>query len=145
MNQKKPKKNNSSGLLWLVILLLIWIFNRVDFSMLCYRLQRMLRTADISLARIALLAILVIVILATLGLIVGKRAAGRRGDGVTPSRRRAGATEHSHDRLTGPTDSVGDAAEHWKRQLDSFLEAGLIDRAEYRALLERRRTGDSRW
>lgn len=143
MNQKKPKKKNSSGLLWLVILLLIWIFNRVDFTMLSYRLQRMLRLGNFSLARIALLAILAVVVLAALGLIVGKKAAGTRGDGVTPMRR-ASSTEHSHDRLTGPTDSVGDEAEHWRRQLDSFLEAGLIDRAEYRALLERRRTGDFR-
>ena len=32
-----------------------------------------------------------------------------------------------------------DAQEHWKKQLDGFLEAGIIDRSEYRVLQERRR------
>ena len=33
----------------------------------------------------------------------------------------------------------GGGADPWKEQLDGFLAAGVIDRAEYKALLERRR------
>lgn len=48
--------------------------------------------------------------------------------------------EHSHDRLAqGNTaqNCEDDELLHWKKQLDSFLESGVIDRSEYRTLLER--------
>ena len=45
---------------------------------------------------------------------------------------------HTHDRLdydcyTNDSGSI----EHYKRQLSSFLSAGIIDRSEYKVLLER--------
>ena len=43
---------------------------------------------------------------------------------------------HSHDRLTGHI-APESRKEHWKSQLDGFLKAGLIDRAEYTALWEK--------
>ena len=55
------------------------------------------------------------------------------------------AAVHSHDRLhpekAVPCATPGD---HWKNQLDGFLAAGIIDRAEYRVLLRRwsNRSGD---
>lgn len=51
--------------------------------------------------------------------------------------------EHSHDRLSvNNTAQVcdEDSYTHWKKQLDDFLEAGIIERSEYKALLERYRT-----
>ncbi len=47
--------------------------------------------------------------------------------------------EHSHDRLDDIPDDDHDAEEHWKQQLDGFLKAGLIDRAEYKVLYEQRK------
>lgn len=47
--------------------------------------------------------------------------------------------EHSHDRLSAVNVSRETGMEHWKHQLDDFLKAGIIDRAEYNVLLERYR------
>lgn len=51
--------------------------------------------------------------------------------------------EHNHDRLSvSNTAQVcdEDSYTHWKKQLDDFLEAGIIDRSEYNILLKRYRT-----
>ena len=51
--------------------------------------------------------------------------------------------EHSHDRLSvSNTAQVcdEDSYTHWKKQLDDFLEAGIIDKSEYSALLNRYKT-----
>jgi len=49
------------------------------------------------------------------------------------------AGNHSHDRNTVSKAAIRscDGLEHWKDQLDGFIKAGLIDRAEYNVLLER--------
>lgn len=70
--------------------------------------------------------------------------------------KRRGTSNHTHDRIdhrsdltinprTGKTENrpVRSAAphspqEHWKQQLDGLLANGTIDRAEYRALLNRK-------
>lgn len=46
---------------------------------------------------------------------------------------------HSHDRLTPNTLKIEayDSFEHYKRQIDGFLAAGIIDRAEYKVLYEK--------
>lgn len=52
--------------------------------------------------------------------------------------------EHSHDRLqTGSTaqECDDDSLLHWKKQLDGFLQAGIIDRSEYNTLLARYKSG----
>ena len=49
------------------------------------------------------------------------------------------AKAHSHDQVTGYKLGAESGEEHWKKQLDGFLAAGIIDRSEYRVLLERRR------
>lgn len=74
---------------------------------------------------------------------------------ITAAKRR-GTSNHTHDRIdhrsdltinprTGKTENrpVRSAAphspqEHWKQQLDGLLANGTIDRAEYRALLNRK-------
>lgn len=43
--------------------------------------------------------------------------------------------EHTHDRLDYDCYRTESAAEHYKKQLDGFLDAGLIDRKEYLQLL----------
>lgn len=53
-------------------------------------------------------------------------------------------SEHSHDRLQSSNTAQlcdDDTYTHWKKQLDDFLEAGIIERAEYTALLSRYKSG----
>ena len=47
--------------------------------------------------------------------------------------------DHSHDRLSANTLKIEayDSFEHYKRQIDGFLAAGIIDRAEYKVLYEK--------
>lgn len=49
--------------------------------------------------------------------------------------------DHSHDRLSSNTLKIEayDSFEHYKRQIDGFLAAGIIDRAEYKVLYEKYR------
>lgn len=47
--------------------------------------------------------------------------------------------QHSHDRLSANTLKIEayDSFEHYKRQIDGFLAAGIIDKAEYKVLYEK--------
>ncbi len=142
-NRQKPKKKNGSGLWGLVILVLIWLFNRInagDLSRFFMRLRWALRTGDFRMDGapvIAIAAIVLIIVLAVTLTRIKKVRAEKRFDGV---RARGGGTAaaHSHDRLQGYAGNES-STEHWKKQLDGFLAAGIIDRSEYRVLMERRR------
>ena len=152
-NQKKKKKG--SGAWGLVILALVWLFNRVngeDISRFFSRLRWMFRTGRLSSPllpgidgeRIGALCAgaLLLVVLVLVVVRVSRAAKEKRFEGVTkkPGAASGGGTSaaHSHDRLQGYTGNES-GAEHWKKQLDGFLAAGIIDRGEYRVLLERRR------
>ena len=48
------------------------------------------------------------------------------------------APGHTHDRLDADCYSPSESeSEHYKKQLDSFLKAGLIEKSEYRELARR--------
>ena len=139
--QQKPKKKGS-GLWAFVILALIAFFNTADFDELSYRISRFFRTGRLSpdsagfvIAAAAILAI--VLLLVTLARAKKVREA-KRFDGI---RSFGGGTAkaHSHDQVTGYKLGAESGEEHWKKQLDGFLAAGIIDRSEYRTLLERRR------
>ena len=52
--------------------------------------------------------------------------------------------EHNHDRLSvSNTAQVcdEDSYTHWKKQLDDFFEAGIIEKSEYDTLLSRYKSG----
>ena len=117
-----PRKKKKGGIGWLIFLLIIWAVNRLDAE----KVQRFFSR----------LQLLVIVLAVTISRVKKVRAA-RRFDGVK-AKGGGTAAAHSHDRLQGYRGDE-DKTEHWKKQLDGFLEAGIIDRAEYRTLLERRR------
>ena len=146
-NQNRNKKKKSSGGAWgLIILAVIWAINRIDFEDLIPRLRYAFRTGSLpGNGRASGLALSVSLLSAVVGLVVliaiisvaAKKAKEKRFTGI---RARGGGTaaEHSHDRLAGYAGDE-DKTEHWKKQLDGFLEAGIIDRSEYRVLLERRR------
>lgn len=141
-NKKQPKKKSGgSGLVGVIIVLVIWLLRRVDLSTLTARLRWMLRTGNFHIDSSAVFGILAVVVV-LLGIAavvrVAKTAAGKSGSSDVPTRRSPAV--HSHDRISGYTVGSCSDLEHWKRQLDGFLEAGIIDRAEYRVLLERRKT-----
>ena len=141
-NQQR-KKQKGSGLWGLIILALIWAFNRLnaeDISRFFARLRWAFHTGNLDAAGPAVAVIGAIVLVILLAITVSrvkKVRARKRFDGI---RARGGGTAaaHSHDRLQGYTGNES-GFEHWKKQLDGFLEAGIIDRSEYRVLLERRR------
>ena len=139
--QQKPKKKGS-GLWAFVILALIAFFNTADFDELSYRISRFFRTGRLS-PDSAVFVIAAAVILAVVLLLVTLARAktvreAKRFDGI---RSFGGGTAkaHSHDQVTGYKLGAESGEEHWKKQLDGFLAAGIIDRSEYRTLLERRR------
>ena len=138
--QQKPKKKGS-GLWAFVILALIAFFNTADFDELSYRISRFFRTGRLS-PDSAVFVIAAAVILAVVLLLVTLASAkkvreAKRFDGI---RSFGGGTAkaHSHDQVTGYKLGAESGEEHWKKQLDGFLAAGIIDRSEYRTLLERR-------
>ena len=141
--RQQTKKKKGSGLWGLLVLGLIWLFNSVntgDIRRFFSRLGWRLRTGNFRLDDGAIVAITVVVVLVVLIVTlsrVKKVRAEKRFDGI---RARGGGTAaaHSHDQLQGYRGNES-AGEHWKKQLDGFLAAGIIDRSEYRVLLERRR------
>lgn len=145
-NQQKKKKKGS-GVWGLIILAAIWAINRLDADDVSHffsRLQWRIRTGNFRLdgSKIGEITAIIIglVLIFTLFLTLSrikKVSAAKRFDGI---KARGGGTAqaHSHDQLQGYRGNES-AAEHWKKQLDGFLEAGIIDRSEYRVLLERRR------
>ena len=139
--QQKPKKKGS-GLWAFVILALIAFFNTADFDELSYRISRFFRTGrlspDSAVFVIAAAVILAVVLLLVTLARAKKVRKAKRFDGI---RSFGGGTAkaHSHDQVTGYKLGAESGEEHWKKQLDGFLAAGIIDRSEYRTLLERRR------
>jgi hypothetical protein len=140
---RQPQKKKSGGIWGLIFLAVIWAINRIDIDDAERFFRRLGRGAgagrlslDGGVIAAAAAIILAIVLGVTLSRVKKVRAA-KRFDGI---RARGGGTaaSHSHDRLQGYRGDE-DKTEHWKKQLDGFLAAGIIDRSEYRVLLERRR------
>ena len=76
------------------------------------------------------------IVLATKKAILNRGEETEGGAGLVFKRNQV--PEHNHDRLSGEVHRET-PDEHWKKQLDGFLAAGLIDKAEYRVLYEKRR------
>lgn len=121
---RKKKKNSGGGLVVLGIYIAYLLLSRVNW----HSIGRSFRGGD----RAVLFGALALVLLAVIVIKLRKKAAERKND--SPA-----AAAHTHDRLQGYTAGACSAEEHWRKQLDSFLAAGIIDRAEYRVLLERYR------
>lgn len=149
-NYQQQKKKKKGGLWGVVIVLAIWAINRIDpdkIQRFFSRLSWMIRTGRVdskalvaSLATVIGLVVLVVIVCAIAKSAKDKRFDGikRRRDATAVSPMSSQSVQHSHDRLQGyHGEETG--MDHWKKQLDGFLEAGIIDRTEYKALLERRR------
>lgn len=143
--QQQPKKKKSGGAWGLIFLLVIWLIGRIDTGDLrrfFSRLQWMIQTGRFPIENEMLLAIGAAILVLVLVIVTVSRAkkagAEKRFEGVRAAKGGT-AQAHSHDRLAGYTVGAESGQEHWKKQLDGFLAAGIIDRSEYRVLLERRR------
>lgn len=142
MNSKNKKKK-TGGAAWAAIAAVILIVNMLDGldeGDLHFFFLRLRHNPTLA---IAILAVVISVVIAVIALAAAKR---RSADAVnahkaTRSETYGGGTaaQHSHDRIQGYTGGENEY-EHWKKQLDGFLAAGIIDRKEYQALLERRKT-----
>ena len=156
-NYQQKKKKKGSGFWGLAVLLIIWAVNALDSEKVrrfFSRLRWSIRTGrldvdDGGVVIAAVAAVFILVCLVIFVSVLAKKAKEKRFDGIrrAPGGRTAGtgsavrggsAAAHSHDQLQGYRGDES-SAEHWKKQLDGFLEAGIIDRSEYRVLLERRR------
>ena len=151
-NKQQQKKKKKGGIGWLIFLAVIWGINRLDVegvSRFFQRLRWQFRTGRFnwnSNAAIMAIAVVIALVAAVVAVsAVAKAAREKRFDGVKTRRSASAASpmsgqrvQHSHDRLSGYHGEES-GFDHWKKQLDGFLEAGIIDRSEYRVLLERRR------
>ena len=151
-NQNQKKKKKGSGIWGLIFLAVVFAINRLDIDNIrrfFSRLRWELRTGRLDLnsrAAVSALAVVIgLVALIVIVSVVAKSAKNKRFDGVRTRRSSAAVSpmsgqnvQRSHDRLSGYRGDEN-AADHWKKQLDGFLEAGIIDRSEYKVLLERRR------
>ena len=147
-NQKKKKKG---GAWWLLFLVIIWAVNNLDGEKVrrfFQRLQWQFRTGRVDMRALTAAGAVVValVVLVVIVAAIAKSAKDKRFDGIKRQRGASASVspmssqsvQHSHDRLSGYRGEES-GMDHWKKQLDGFLEAGIIDRSEYRALLERRR------
>jgi len=141
-DRQQKQKKKGSGLWVAVFFIVIWALNNLDFDSLAYRISRLFRGGGLSLDDmrivIGIVAVLAVVLLILTITRLAKVRAQKRFDGIR-SFRGGTAQAHSHDRVTGYPVGTENEQEHWKKQLDGFLAAGIIDRSEYRVLLERRR------
>ena len=141
-NKNNQKKKKGSGLWVVIFFVVIWLVNTVDFDRLAYRIRRLFRggglSADDTQILIGIVAVLAVALLILTIVRLKKVRAAKRFDGVR-SFRGGSAQAHSHDQVTGYKLGAESAEEHWKKQLDGFLAAGIIDRSEYRVLMDRRR------
>ena len=119
MSTAPNSRKNKKGTIWIWIALLILI--------LC-SLEDVSEEAVITFANIGVILLVVFL----LGLPRKNRPASAKTEHASR------AAEHSHDRIEHAEKySYCTGEEHWRRQLDGFLKAGIIDRKEYRVLWER--------
>lgn len=114
----KEKKKKKSGWIWIAIIIVFSILSEVGEEY----------DSDFWFVIIGI-AIVVFVIFAVSYALV--KATNKKNASV----------KHSHDRLSQNTNLVEsiDDFEHYRRQLDGFLEAGIIDKNEYKVLFKKYR------
>ena len=144
MNKDTKKKKNPGSGLALIIFLIAFLSARSDkIRELIYRLRDLPSASGANVSVIAAIAVAVLVIIVVASAIPKARRMEKKKFFV-PSDRGGTAASHSHDRITGYTAGTCSDEEHWRKQLDGFLAAGIIERSEYRALLEKRKISYTR-
>lgn len=136
---KKKKKSGGAGAWFLValVVLLVRYLNESDGRELQRFFWRVSHGRVDPVVLVVIGSVVLIAVIVAVSLAANKRLKSSERRPASP--RAPAGTQHSHDRIQGYTTGSEDGYTHWKKQLDGFLAAGLIDRAEYLALLERRR------
>ena len=117
MNQNKKKSSGSAVFIWLILFLIGLAVNSEDILPMIGSYRAIFIPALITLAVIAM------IVWITRSVSGGKK-------------KKAG--EHTHDRIDTVSYDVNETeAEHYRKQLDGFLKAGIIEKEEYRLLLQR--------
>ena len=137
-NRKKKKGGGLWGLLAAFIIIFNMLASEVDGRDFDYYLWR-LRHNPTLLAVIVGVVIVVVIVAVSLAIQKAKGVEDKPTSRGTAAQRGGAPAQHSHDRIQGYTTGAESGYMHWKKQLDGFLAAGLIDRKEYMALLERRK------
>ncbi|MBQ6466299.1 MAG: hypothetical protein IJJ43_08535 [Oscillospiraceae bacterium] len=138
---KKKKKSGGAGAWFLValVVLLVRYLNESDGRELQRFFWRVSHGRVDPVVLVVIGSVVLIAIIVAVSLAANKRLKSAEQRPASP-RAPTGAQQHSHDRIQGYTAADENEFLHWKKQLDGFLAAGLIDRKEYNALLERRKT-----
>ena len=147
MNKKdsKKKSNNGAGIISVIvfIVIVVRVFGIDELRRVFFMLRQGLADDGNLAGIIAVGAVSIVILFAALKAAV--RAMTREKKTFTAeTTRKTSAPLHSHDRLSGYTDGSCGDEEHWRKQLDGFLAAGIIDRSEYKILLEKRNVSYSR-
>lgn len=117
MNQNNKKSSGSGVFFWLFLFLIGLVVNSEDILPLIGSYRTVFIPALITLAVIVLIV-----------WIISRVSAGKKKT----------AGEHTHDRIDSVSYDVNETeAEHYRKQLDGFLKAGIIEKEEYRILLQR--------
>ena len=124
MQQKKEKKSGSgSTIFWIIVIAAVVASTIGD-----------LRYTDEEAMWIGIITIAA-VIFCWFVLSAAKKQHGGKKNDPRPGRTK---TEHTHDRIDTEHYSATESPyQHYKTQLDGFLKAGIIEKSEYRVLLER--------
>lgn len=143
-NKKKKQSGGKGFFLFIFLIIVINAISTLDFSSLeqfnpSAFSQSLLSNENLIIVGLfAIAAILIICVL--ISTVKKSKAENETYDRVHPIKPSAGIgsgkNEHSHDRITGHFEPET-GLEHWKIQLDGFLKAGLIDKAEYMVLLNK--------
>ena len=137
VTQVKKGGNSKSALHSLVIILLVYLtYMSRDRIGMIFRyisangLEEAFQLFQMRPERFA--ALLYPLLLILCGILVLIRSAWRR------EARQASAAVHTHDRTDRISYNVNETEfEHYKKQLDGFLKAGIIEKEEYHTLLNR--------
>jgi len=122
-NEKNKKKNGIGLIIFFIFIVLKYIMNMLDGGAI----------------GVVFAVVAVIVLAAVIVGVLKKTRSAESGTIVT-------AKQHSHDQLTVSREELAscEGLNHYKIQLDGFLKAGIIDRAEYNVLMRKYREQLSR-
>ncbi len=131
-NKNNKKKTSLAGIILIVVIFLRFIMNNG------YSYEAVTALLGFALVLVPIAIPIVLLILAK------KKKAEQPGSspyrGYSASKKQTSGN-HSHDRLSQNNLAAEhrDGIEHYKRQLDDFLAAGIIDRDEYKLMLNKYR------
>lgn len=124
MNTNNQKKKSTSGAgIWILIIVIALISNIAD--------------SNGSSSGVLAAVFFFIFIFIAVFLLIKRAKAKKQGSAYGTHAPASGTSVHSHDRITGYTDNSCDGLTHWKKQLDGFLKAGIIDKNEYNTLMRK--------